>query len=120
MSRWTWPTSTIRTTSIVSGRGHPQAAGEAPLDAEPFQVGVDLRAAAVHDDDLDPGVAQEDDVLGERVAQRVVGHRVAAVLDDDGPAVEPLEPRQRLDERGRLVLAVSWSGHVEYAEFSWT
>ena len=32
----------------------------------------------------------------------VVDHRVAAVLDDDERAAEPLEPRQRLDEGLRL------------------
>ena len=49
-----------------------------------------------------PGVAQEDDVLGERRAQRLVGHRVAAVLDHDGRAVEALQPGQRLDQRRGL------------------
>ena len=64
--------------------------------------------------------------------ERVVGHRVAAVLHHDDLAVEPLQPRQRLGEdwralavalagRGRPALASS-SGraHVEYAEFSCT
>ena len=51
------------------GRGHPQAAAELALDAEPVQVLGDLRTAAVHDDRLQAGVAQEDDVLGERPLQ---------------------------------------------------
>ena len=70
----------------------------------------------VHDDGAQAREAQEDDVLGKRALQRVVGHGVAAVLDDDGGAAEALEPRQRLGEDGRLVLRA----HVEYAEFSWT
>src|SRR4051812_39465746 len=83
-------------------------------------MGVDLRAAAVHDDDPDPGVAQEHDVLGERRPQRFVRHRVSAVLHDDRPPVEPLEPRQCLDQYASLGEGIGASGHVEYAEFSCT
>ena len=83
------------------GRGDPQAAAELAGDAEPVEHRGDLRAAAVHDDRLDAGVAQEHHVGGERPLQLGVDHRVAAVLDDDGGAVEPLQPRQRLDERRR-------------------
>ncbi len=95
--------------------------GEDRLDAEPVEMRGDLRAAAVHDDRPQAGVAEEHDVLGERALQRVVDHGVAAELDDDGPSVELLEPRQRLDEdadslqRGGMAAA-----HVEYAEFSCT
>ena len=39
---------------------------------------------------------------GEGGLELVVDHRVAAVLDDDERAAEPLEPRQRLDERRGL------------------
>ena len=91
-------------------------------DAEPAEHRGDLRAAAVHDDRPQAGVPQEHHVLGERRAQRVVGHRVAAVLDDDGAAVEPLEPGQRLDQH-RAFGSAAWlraAAHVEYAEFSWT
>ena len=48
------------------GRGHPQAALELGLDAEPVEHRGDLRAAAVHDDRAEPGEPQEHDVLGER------------------------------------------------------
>ena len=109
--------------------GDPEAGRELALDAEPVELRGDLRAAAVHDDRAQPGVA-----AGRRRPRRtpacsaVVGHRVAAELDDDGAAVEPLQPGQRLDEdaglRQRLrvparlhAVAVA---HVEYAEFSWT
>ena len=68
------------------GRRDPQPAAELAVDAEPVEVGGDLRAAAVHDDDADAGVAQEHDVLGERRLQLGAGHGVAAVLHDDGPA----------------------------------
>ena len=72
-------------------------------DAVPLERRGDLRAAAVDDDRAKTGVTQEDDVLGERTLKRDVGHRVAAELDDDGPAVEALQPWQRLDEGGRLL-----------------
>ena len=70
--------------------------------AEPVELRADLRAAAVHHDRAQPGVAQEHHVLGEGLPERLVGHRVAAVLDHDGLAVEPVQPGQRLDQRGRL------------------
>ena len=47
------------------GGGDAQARLEGALDAEPVELGVDLRAAAVDDDGAQPGVAQEGDVLGE-------------------------------------------------------
>ena len=68
-----------------------------------FEHRVDLRAAAVHDDGVDTAVPQEHHVGGERLPQRVVDHRVAAVLHDDDLAVERLQPRQRLGEDLRLL-----------------
>ena len=108
-------------------RRHAQAAAELALDAEAPEHGPDLRAAAVDDDRPQPGVPEEGDVLGEGRLERLVGHRVAAVLDDDERAVEALQPRQRLDEGGGLGLGVGevvragvGVAHVEYALFSWT
>src|SRR5262249_12399946 len=43
--------------------GDAEATLELRLEAEVFEVRADLRTAAVHDDDLDAGVAKEDDVL---------------------------------------------------------
>ena len=111
------------------GRGDPQAAAELRLDAEPVEHRGDLRAAAVHDDRLEAGEAQERDVLGERALQDVVGHGVAAVLHHDDLAVVALQPRQRGRERARLgrvglagvvVRVGRWIAHEEYALFSWT
>jgi hypothetical protein len=113
--------------------GDPQAGGELRLQAEPVQVRADLRSAAVHDHRPQPGVPQEDDVLGEGPLERVVGHRVAAELHHHGTAVQPLQPGQRLDQRlglaqrlgvaapgGRRPVPGQVAGHVEYAEFSCT
>jgi len=108
------------------GGGDPVAGGEDRLDAEPVQVGRDLRSTAVHHDGPQPHIPQEDDVLGEGPLQGLVGHRVAAVLDDHAAPMEPLEPGQRLDQESRLLQGdVMTAGHrahrhVEYAEFSWT
>lgn len=102
--------------------GDPEARLELADDAVPVEGGADLRAAAVHDDGLESGLAQEHDVLCERGLQVLVDHGVAAELDDDRPAVVPRQPGQRLDEDLRLgqcgVLA--GSAHEEYALFSWT
>jgi len=110
--------------------GHAQARGEGRLDTQQVQVLGDLRPAAMDDDRAQPGVAQESHVLREPDAQVLLGHRVAAVLDHHGLAVEPAEPRQRLDQRGGLDGGGGAAGlvhalfgddrHVEYAEFSWT
>src|SRR6202042_245585 len=110
--------------------GDPQPGGEDRLDPEPVEVGGHLRAAAVHDHRAEPGAPQEHQVLGEPGPQLVGRHRVPAVLDHHGLAVELIQPRQRLDQRGRLgggggpaggVLAAGdHDRHVEYAEFSCT
>ena len=50
------------------GGGDAQAAAELGLDAEPVEHRVDLRSAAVHDDGLQPDLAQEHHVLRERRA----------------------------------------------------
>ena len=81
----------------------------------------------MHDDRLDPDVAEVGDVGGEGVLELLAHHRVAAVLDHDDLVAEPPQPRQGLDEGGGLlarlvgvgVLQVDL-GHDAYALFSWT
>ncbi|CKS80187.1 Uncharacterised protein [Mycobacterium tuberculosis] len=84
------------------GCGDPESALEVALDAEPPQHGGDLRPPAVHHDGMDAAVAQKRHVGGERAPQRVVGHRVAAVFDDDDLAVQLLEPGQGLGQHLRF------------------
>jgi len=83
-----------------------------------------IASFAVYDYRAQPSVTQEHQVLREGQAQRLVGHRVPAVLDHHGLAVEPVQPGQRLDQRGRLGRGVLdpaiGQRHVEYAEFSCT
>src|SRR3954447_19277259 len=100
------------------GRGDPEAALEISFDAKAFEHRADLWAAAVHDDGLDAAVAQEHHVGGERRLQPVVGHRIAAVLDDDDLAVHLFEPRQC--RREHLRLDRRCQSHELYAEFSST
>jgi hypothetical protein len=73
----------------------------------------------VHDHRLEPRVPQEDDVFGELLAQVLLGHRVAAVFDDDGRPVEAGQPGQCLDQCVGLDQGVG-GPHDEYAEFSRT
>ena len=70
--------------------------------------------AAVHDDRVQPDVLEQHDVAGELLAQRRVGHRRAAVLDDHRLAVELADvraaPRAGCRRPSRRVLRVD--GHV--------
>ncbi len=101
-SRCTWPTSTIRTTSMASGVVTRRPPLNSECDPEPVEHGGDLRTAAVHDDGLEAGEAQERDVLGEGALEGVVGHRVAAVLHHHDLPVVALQPGQRGGEYGGL------------------
>jgi hypothetical protein len=83
--------------------GDAQAAAELAGHAEPFQHRRDLRPPAVHDDRVDAREPQEHHVPGEGLLQLLVDHGVAAVLDDDDPAVEALQPGQRLGEHTGLL-----------------
>ena len=56
----------------------------------------------MHDDGLDPDVAEVGDVGGEGILQLFADHRVAAVLDDDDLVAEAAQPREGLDESRRL------------------
>jgi hypothetical protein len=76
--------------------GDAHAADEPRADAEPVEHLVDLRTAAVHDHRVHADELEQHDVLRERLLELVVGHRVAAVLDDDGLAVKAPDVGQRL------------------------
>ena len=78
--------------------GDAHAADELRLDAELLQQAADLRAAAVDDDRVDADELQQHDVLGEALLELLVGHRVAAVLDDHRLAGEAADVRQRVEQ----------------------
>src|SRR4029077_1200245 len=79
--------------------GHAQAAHELDGQAETLHVRTDLRATPMDDDWIQPDVLQQHHVERERLAQRRILHRGAAVLDDHRPAVKPLDVRERLEQR---------------------
>ena len=78
--------------------GDPQALVEADLEPEPLHVLGDLGAAAVDDDRVEADVLEQDDVGGEGLAQRLLAHRGAAVLDHHGAAVELPDVGERLEQ----------------------
>ena len=103
MSVLTLPSSTIFATSTVSRVGDPQALDELDLHSEPLHVLGDVGAAAVDDDRVEADVLEQHDVGGELVAERVVAHRRAAVLDHHRAAVELADVGQRLEQRPTLL-----------------
>jgi len=85
------------------GIGDPHALDEFALLAHPRELLVDLRATAVHDHRVHADQLQQHHVVGEAALEQLLGHCVAAVLDDDGLAMEPLDVRQRFGEDVGLV-----------------
>jgi hypothetical protein len=83
--------------------GDAHALDEGALLADLGQRLVDLRAAAVHHDGVHAHQLEQHHVLGKVLLQRRVGHRVAAVLDDQRLAVELADVGQRLGQDLGLV-----------------
>ena len=75
------------------GRRHPQTVAELHGCRGFGEHGVDLRSAAMDDDGTDTHRRHEDDVVGKCLLQARVNHGIATVLHDDGPALEPSDPR---------------------------
>ena len=115
---------------LVVGDAH--ALDELALLADLGERLLDLRPAAVDDDRVHADQLQQHDVLGEVLLQRRVGHRVAAVLDDDrlavelagcraapGPGSRPCRAARRATGRGRVAAERqrearrSWARSVE-------
>ena len=82
--------------------GDAHALPEFALDPHLRQQVADLRASAVHDDRIHADELQHDDVAREARLEVRLGHRVAAVLDDDRPVVETANVGQRLGQDLRL------------------
>jgi hypothetical protein len=83
--------------------GHAHALHKLALLAQSVQRGFNLRAAAVHHHRVHAHQLEQHHVFGKVGLQGRVGHGVAAVLDDDGLAVEFADVRQRLGEDLGLV-----------------
>ena len=84
------------------GIGDAHALDELAFLADTGQQVLDLRAAAVDDDDVEADQFKQHDIAGEAGFQVLVGHRIAAVLDDDGLAVETLDVGQGFGEDSGL------------------
>ena len=97
--------------------GHPQAVDELHLEAEPLHVLGDLGPAAVDDHRVHADVLEQHDVGRERLAQVLLRHRGAAVLDHDRAAEELADVGKRLQQRRDLRMRTH-VGHVEYSELS--
>src|SRR6185369_12441110 len=82
------------------GVGDAHALDELALLADAGQQVFDLRAAAMDDDDVEADQFEEHDVASKTVLQMFVGHRVAAIFDDDGLAVETLDVGQGFGQNG--------------------
>ena len=98
MSELTLPSRTIFATSTVSASETRRPSTNLHLHPEPLHVVGDLGAAAVDDHRVQADVLEQDDVGGEAVAQRLVAHRRAAVLDHHRAAVELADVGQRLEQ----------------------
>ena len=99
MSLFCLPTRTIFATSTVASSDTRRPSTNSHLHAEPLHVARDVGPAAVHHHRVHAHVLEEHDVAGELLAQLGLGHRGAAVLDHDGPAVEVPDVRERLEQR---------------------
>ena len=99
---WLSSPSTISTTFITLLVGHAHALAELALDAHLLQQVADLRPAAVHDHGIHADELQHHHVAREARLERRLGHRIAAVLDDDGLVVEAPDVRKRFGEDLRL------------------
>ena len=76
---------------MVSTIGVAQTVDKLALLADLSQHFIDLRAAAVHDNDLDADQIEQYQIVDDRVLQLLVDHCVAAVFYDNGPTVIFLE-----------------------------
>ena len=99
------PASTISTISTVARSVMRKPAANSRLDAELFQHGADLRAAAMHDDGIDAGLLKQNHVAGEAARDGFVAHGVAAVFHDDDRIVIVQHMRQRLHQDFGLLAA---------------
>ena len=80
------------------GVGDAQPLDEPHLHPEALHVAGDVGTAPVHDHRVEADVLEEHDVGRERLAELLLAHRRAAVLDDDGAAVELPDVGKRLEK----------------------
>ena len=109
------PASTISTISSVFSSVMRKPGRVLRLHADLLEHGLDLRAAAMHDDRIDRGLLQKHDVAGEFARQMLLAHGVAAVFYDHDLLVVALHIGQRFRQdagllpRRRLHRGRSWT-----------
>ena len=80
--------------------GDAHALDEFALLADPLQQVVDLRPTAMHHHRVHADQLEQHHVLGEALLEVLLGHGVAAVLDDDGLVLEAPDIGQRFGKDG--------------------
>jgi hypothetical protein len=73
------------------------------LLADALEQVLDLRTAAVDHHHVHSDELEENHVARETLLEVLIGHRIAAILDDDGLAVETFDVRECLGENGSFV-----------------
>src|SRR6202521_4532063 len=86
---------------LVIGHSHPAA--EYALDTHLVEQIGDLRSAAMDKDRAHPDQPEHRDVAPEGCFEGGLGHRVSAILDDEGFAVETPYVGERFRQDLRLV-----------------
>jgi hypothetical protein len=74
---------------------------------------LDLRAATMHDHDIETHQLEQDHVARETALEVLFGHGIAAVFDDNGLAVKTLDVRQGLGEHAGLE---RWGKRIEHGK----
>jgi hypothetical protein len=93
------------------GIGDTHALDEFALLADPRQQVLDLRPATMHHHRVHADQLEQHHVARKALLQMLVGHGVAAVLDDNGLAVEALDVGQGLGQNAGLVYAGELGSH---------
>lgn len=74
--------------------GYAHSLYEFSFFADPRKQVFDLGSAAVHDHRVEADELEQDDIAGETVLEARVGHRIAAIFDDNGFSGELADVRQ--------------------------
>ena len=101
--------------------GVAQTVDKLALLADLSQHFIDLRAAAVYDNDLDADQIEQYQIVDDRVLQLLIDHCVTAVFYDNGLTVIFLNIRKRFDQNIGTQLRIKLSIHTNsflYREFS--
>ena len=80
---------------------HPMA--KLGFNAQALEHLIDLGSPAVHDDRIETHIFQEHDILREALFQQRIGHRMTAVFNHNGLALERANVGQGFDQNVRFL-----------------